>query len=180
MTTDNKNLLLIFASLIGLGALAGWRRGFVSAEFSQVKASGELSDTLANIAAEYGLGYARDIERLVRLETANFTSGQWELYNTAGMEATQGEFPFGWGSLAEYAAATGIDPNDFFIGTMSENQTGIIKSFIGFPSQADFLYFLAWFIDNKRGGNFGKWFSLDPGAAAGYYATMQTIAPTLI
>lgn len=179
MKNEEKNLLLFLAGLVGLGIVAGWRRGYVTAEFSQATGGG-LSDTLQDIADEYGLNYARDVERLARLETANFSSGQWDLYNTPGMEAFTGSFPYGWSSLAEYINLTGMDPAAFYTGTMAENQTGIIKSFVGFPSKNEALEFLAWFIANKRGGNFGKWFSLDSGAAAQYYATMQSIDTTLI
>lgn len=163
-----------------LGAFLGWRRGYVTAEFSQAKNEGQISQALNEVAKLYDLKFARNLERLIRLETANFTSKQWTEFNTAGMEAFENNFPYGWSSLDEWAEAMNLPENLFYLGSMRENQTGIEKQFIGFPDPYLFTLFLAWFIQTKRAGQVGKWYSLNNDSAQRYYNLLQDIPATLI
>lgn len=50
---------------------------------------------------DYGPKIANDIERIYRLETAHFTSGQYKKTYSAGMLKFSDNYPFGWTTPAE-------------------------------------------------------------------------------
>lgn len=141
----------------------------------------ELKKAFSRISAKYGQEYAKKLEQLYRKETAHFKSGQFLKTLSPGMEiaggvgSTQTTFPFGWSSLQEYANQTLVNKTAFYTHKMNENQTGYAKTFIGFPDIHTSVDFTAWFIKNKRGGQFGKWYSLDPILANQYEVNMGKI-----
>lgn len=186
---NTERLALGIALIAAAGALFGFRRGYVTSGTAEPydldkdinpDDEQEIVSGLKNVLDTYGPKYAADIERLMRLETANFNSLQWHIGNTAGMEATSTSWPYGWNSLAEYADQANLNPEFFGTYPMKENQTGITKTFIAFPTAYDFIKFVAWFIQDKRGGNVGAWYSLNPGSAANYYAALKDIRPAII
>lgn len=177
MSKKKNKAWLLAGTLAGVGLLFGLRRGVVTVGATSASS---LEDALAKAANEYGMNYARRVEQLMRWETAHFTSQQWKEGNTSGMEATSTAWPYGWASLAEWAAFNRYDPLEFSTYTMRENNTGITKRFIRFPSAGAFVDFVAWFIYNKRGGHFGKWYSLNEQAANNYLASISEVKPRIV
>lgn len=168
---------------IGLAVLFGLIAG--TAKAGQIESLGlapnnmdasidqQVKAALAKIKQLYGDNFAKQIEQILRWETAHFSSGGWKQTNAAGMEATDNIFPFGWNSLVEfildYGAELNLEPEDFKIKEMQENNgSGAPEKFIVWPNAYSFILFLAWFIDNKRQGRAGYWYSLNEEAAQRY------------
>ena len=179
--TKNKTLLVIGGLAVG-GILLGLREAVVTIG----DASGSDNDEnairagLRDVVNDYGRNYAKQIEQLLRWESAHFNSEQWRNGNTAGMEATTDQFPFGWSSLLEWATVANIPAREFSTYNMRENRTGIRKTFIRFPNVRDFINFVAWFIQTKRGGNVGYWYSLNDAAAANYTQSIGGVIPRIV
>jgi hypothetical protein len=185
---DDNSILWLAAGLGLVGILLGLRKGYIEISGDQI--SGGANDPgeslelgLLKIRDLYGINFAKDIERAMRIETAHFTSRQWQRGNTAGMEAVPGQnnFPYGWPSLRQFVETTGIaKPSDFYTYVMTENVTGIDKRFIHFPDPYTFILFFAWFIQNVRGGKIEYWYSLNENSAARYRQTMNTVIPRIL
>lgn len=127
------------------------------------------------LAAQYGTAYAQDIEALFRYETAHFKSNQYLETYSAGMVATSDVFPFGWNSLAEFVGAgsrAGYGVSRVFSTSAGQ------KKYVKFPNLECSVFFVAWFVKNKRGGNVGQWNSLSPSDGAQYAAALNTISTT--
>ena len=133
---------------------------------------------LSDIIKKYGRQSAEIVEQLFRLETAHFTSVQWKVCNTAGMEVFAKEFPYGWSTLKKYADQNGLKASDFSTYTMTENRTGKQKTFIVFPNAYTSFMFVA-FLLNSRGWNAGSWYSTDPIKQMTYMAKLTAITPKL-
>jgi hypothetical protein len=138
----------------------------------------QVKNALKVIGDTYGVDKAQMAERLMRWETAHFTSGQWLRGNTSGMEIATGKFtyPFGWGTLDEWASDAGIDPDEFSTYSMIENNTGKTKTFIKFPSAYLFALFLVYVI-KKRGWNWGAWYSTNAEKQQNYLNKIMGITP---
>lgn len=129
------------------------------------------------LRAKYGIDIARNVERIYRLETANFTSGQFQRTNTPGMQATgqtPDVWPFGW-------KARGTNAQMFApVVQMQENVpgTGIaggpLVKFIAFIDFADAAEYVAKFLKDY-GNNAGRWKSTDPAKQATYIAALSQI-----
>lgn len=136
----------------------------------------DLQAAFTRLKNNYGPEFARQIEKIFRLETAHFRSGQFKEGNSPGMVATKSTYPFGWRSLDEFARANSIDGHKFGIG-----RTFVVKGknyrYVTFPDFNTSLEFVAWFIRNKRGGIPEKWNSLDPVEAAKYKIKLNSIKP---
>lgn len=178
----NNTVWWVVGGLALTGAILGLRKEQITI--------GEMEDpndqanstrmALKLIADNYGRDRAAKAEQLIRKETRHFESRQWKQGNTAGMESFKSTFPFGWSSLRDFVEAKNIDPGLFTTYTMQENNTGKQKTFIRFPSAGIFVLFLDWFITNKRGGHYGKWYSLDLAAANTYQDNMAAIRPRIV
>lgn len=175
---DNNTALIFAGSLALIGVILGLRKGYVS--IGSKAGLNDVKSALAEVITDYGITYAQNIERVLRWETAHFTSKQWLQGNTAGMEATTTNFPFGWSSLQEFTLAYQLDPDLFTTYTMVENNTGITKRFIRFPDAGTFVLFLAWFIYTKRNGRFGYWYSLNEASARGYEDKLAGVVPRIV
>jgi len=179
---------LVIAGLALLGLVLGLRQataapGNITGAFDQGSDQDEVKEALKQVANLYGRDYAEKVEQLLRLESAHFTSQQWKVGHTAGMEANTSTFPFGWSSLEQFIDAMpslNLYPDNFTTYTMDENQTDDVEEYIAFPSAYDFVFFLAWFIKNKRNGRFGNWFSTNDASATQYENTMSTIDADLV
>jgi len=174
MSKKMDNWPLYIAAALGItGVILGLKRGVV--EVGRISTEAGTIAGLSWVIDNYGREYAEQIEKVLRWETAHFTSKQWLQGNTAGMEATSLNFPFGWSSLQEFVNTYGLDPGDFSTYTMVENNTGITKRFIKFPDVYTFIVFLAWFIKTKRNGRIGNWYSLDENSATRYENSLQGV-----
>lgn len=180
---NNNKTLLVIGGLTLAGIALGLREAVVTVGERSTNNDDDMQDVidgLRDVQNNYGRAYAENIERLLRWETAHFKSGQWRRGNTAGMEATRAGFPFGWSSLLEWATIANVPRSSFSTFEMRENGTNKIKTFIRFANRRDFINFLAWFIQNKRGGNFGYWYSLDNAAAARYAQSLRGVVPRIV
>jgi hypothetical protein len=174
MAKKMDNWPLYIAAALGItGVILGLKRGVV--EVGRISTEAGTIAGLSWIIDNYGREYAEQIEKVLRWETAHFTSKQWLQGNTAGMEATSLNFPFGWSSLQEFVDNYGLNSGDFSTYTMVENNTGITKRFIKFPDVYTFIVFLAWFIKTKREGRIGYWYSLDENSATRYENSLQGV-----
>jgi hypothetical protein len=175
---DDNTALYVAGGLALIGVILGLRKGYISIGAKQE--TNDVKSALAQVLTEFGRPYAENIERVLRWETAHFTSKQWKDGNTAGMEATTINFPFGWSSLQEFTLAYQLDPDLFSTYTMVENNTGITKRFIRFPDPGTFVLFLAWFIYTKRNGRFGYWYSLNEASARSYEEKIAGVIPRFV
>ena len=106
----------------------------------------------------YGTDAAALLERVYRRETAHFTSGQYKKTGSAGMEVgSSKKYPYGWTTPKKLWES---NPKYKPIGTYTtpENQTGIVKTFIKFPTVEAAVLTLAEVLKN-RGWNAGSWYS---------------------
>jgi hypothetical protein len=141
----------------------------------------DYQDAFRLIFNKYGREKAETVERLFRLETAHFKSGQFLHTLTPGMEIAKGKFtfPYGWSSLQEFANETGLKAGDFSTYTMNENQTGKEKTFIAFPNLAASVLFVAYLL-NKRNWNAGSWYSTNPSSQQSYTQNLNKIVPKIV
>lgn len=101
---------------------------------------------------------AKIIERIMRWETAHFTSYQYKVCGSAGMEIGN------WTNL----------PSNIGTIRMKENGTGIIKEFIIWRSVGDFIAYLDGYI-TRHGGNWARWYSSDISKQSEYRAKVNSI-----
>jgi hypothetical protein len=131
----------------------------------------EIDRSMSKIASEYGTSIARDVERIYRIETANFTSGQFQKSLSAGMEPATEIYPYGWTTPKKIWDAY---PNLAPIG-LTEIMTdsgGRRVRFIRFPSFYAAAKTLAEYV--KKYGT-GRWFSTDPSAQRAYNQKLSNI-----
>ncbi len=104
---------------------------------------------------------ARIIEQMMRLETGNFTSQQYQNTGSAGMEDGN------WYHLPPHDVKTFKDPvkGD--------------RPFIVWHSVTDFAKYLCDYID-RQGGNWARWNSTDPLAQIEYTKRVLGITPHFI
>lgn len=118
--------------------------------------------------ARFGADIARNAERIYRLETAHFKSGQFRATNTAGMRATRDTYPFGW-------KERGTNPALFApVVYMAENAGGPRVAWVAFIRFEDALTYLCKVLQ-ERGNNPGAWNSTDPARQTSYNAALQGI-----
>jgi hypothetical protein len=136
------------------------------------------------IIGRYGKDLAITIERIYRLETRNFTSGQFKHTGTAGMQV-EGPAPYyGWTPSYFTDLPTGtwsIFENKGLSGIGGNAQNTKTKTaFVLMPSVSSGMIFLANFIIGHD-GNPGRWFSTDPARQNLYNTTiMKNVTPTIV
>lgn len=142
----------------------------------------EKKKAFEDIAEKYGRDFARQIERLFRLETAHFKSRQFKKSYSPGMEPTSEKFPFGWSSLRDFWEK---NPQFRPDGIIQENEnpgaTGTgkgLKKFISFPTFDAAVNSVAYLL-NKR-GNIATWYSLKEDMQQLYLKTLSTIKARFI
>lgn len=135
---------------------------------SQKFTENDIVPALKKAEKIYGTDAAALLERVYRWETAHFKSGQYRNTGSAGMEvgSTTGtdrkkiptkKYPYGWTTPKKLWEN---NPKYKPVGTYTtpENQTGIVKTFIKFPSTEAAVLTLAEVL-KKRGWNAGTWYS---------------------
>ncbi len=107
----------------------------------------DAKDGLQRIEKIHGKTIAQIIEKIMRLETAHFTSLQYKRTGSAGMEVGK------WSNI----------PTNNINGTfaLKDNQDKHIANFYVWKSPYAFMEYLADYI-KRYGGNFGRWNSIDP------------------
>lgn len=139
-----------------------------------LKSSLELRDVFNILTRDYGAAIARNVEKIYRLETAHFTSGQYLRTGSAGMLATAGsnyQYPYGWTSLKSW---WDTNPLRKPIGTVRwKSKSGKIYHYIAFPGALGFLALAE--ILKIRNNNAGSWYSTQPAQQAEYEAKLANI-----
>lgn len=123
---------------------------------------------LERIADEYGSAIAKNVERIYRLETANFTSGLFRKTNAAGQRAPKPDFPFGWPVRGFGASAYAP------VVSMAENAGGPSVQWVAFKHFWMAADYLAQFLRSWQ-NNPGRWNSTDPDRMAAYNAAISRI-----
>lgn len=178
----NANAKLIFSGLLVFFILRSLKNRNEQTEVIPEEQMNAVRNGLSKVIEKYGEEFARNTERVLRIETRHFKSKQWKEGNTSGMEAVKGKenaFPYGWSSLREFSEKEKVNPSLFSTYSMIENRTGIRKTFIKFPDAYIFILFLAWFIKNKRNGRFENWYSLNEDSAKQYAELMKKVRPRI-
>jgi hypothetical protein len=120
---------------------------------------------------KYGKTMASNVEKLYRLETGNFTSLQYRITGTGGMEV-HGPAPYyGWNrsffSKNSQYAPIGIfsihENKGLSAATKFSNKqvTSRAKQYLIMPSVEAGMMYLSNYI-KSYGGNFARWYSTDP------------------
>jgi len=135
-----------------------------------------VKESLAAISDEYGRDVAKWVERIYRLETRNFQSGQYLKTGSPGMESFGDDFPYGWTTINRDLWKSNPDDRPTGKMTMKENVTGKQKTFLIFPSVLSGMRAVATHIsaDGKRPGN---WFSNVPSLQARYEKDLLGFTP---
>lgn len=141
---------------------------------SGVELDRQLRAGLERVMLDFGVPVAENVERIYRLETDNFKSGQFRKTNTAGMHAFNASFPFGW-SLA----ADGLTPNDFLPTIAMEENAGGSFQWVVFRNLGEAVHFLGYFL-NKYNNNAGRWKSTEPDQQRAYIDRLSGIAPKIV
>lgn len=128
-----------------------------------------------DIADQYGVEYARNIERLYRLETNHFKSGGFLRSNTAGIVAKSNDFPYGWSSLAKFLKANNLDESMVFLVPENNGHT-----YVGFNSVYWGVMFTAWFIATVRDGNHLAWYGLTKERQEHYASVLEGVKAKIV
>lgn len=119
----------------------------------------DAKEAILFIADKYGVDMARTIEKMMRLETAHFTSEQYKKTGTAGMEVGK------WADIPKGATNGYIEMDD-------TKKIGMEK-FIVWKSVKDFADYLAKYI--LRYNNHLRWNALSPDLQAKYELRLRGV-----
>lgn len=124
---------------------------------TSVKGLDNIKASIQSVKNRYGIETARWVERIYRLETRNFKSGQFIQTGSAGMEKHSNSYPYGWTTPAIlWDERPDFRPVGFI--KMNENGTGIGKEFLIFPSVEAAMLSLGEYV--KKYGP-GRWYSIN-------------------
>jgi hypothetical protein len=118
---------------------------------------------ILTIQKMYGSEMAKLVEKMARLETAHFKSGQFQQTGTAGMEAGA------WGKYLPGPPKPTVKLRDPVLG---------MRDFIVWNPQ-DFFIFLAEYIKRYK-GNFARWNTTDPKRQIEYAKKVNSIIPRFV
>ena len=134
----------------------------------------QIVEALKSIADEYGIDTARTVEKMYRLETNHFKSGQYKNTFSPGMEKHDREYPFGWDSMKSYWDSINFVPE---FHTMPENKTGKTKTFLKFPNVLIPMRSLAIYVKKYAPE---RWYSKNPVKQAEYRNSLNSIKPRIV
>jgi len=140
-----------------------------------LKSTAEISEALSDIVLIYGLAIAKNVEKIFRLETGNFSSGGYLATGSAGMIPAAKTFPYGWGSMEKLWKE---NPHAAPVGVVRFCVGGKIYPYLAFPEFYGFLPVAEKLKNN--GNNPGKWNSNDPAAIASYNSAISKISAKLV
>lgn len=144
---------------------------------------------LRYILDNYGRDYAIGIERIYRAETTHFSSDQYLLCGTPGMEAVKGstEPYYGWSAdiFSKHPDSVAVGTVEMMEGKGLSDQGGIqqnttdAKRFIKMKSVIGAMVVVAERI-KKANGNFGAWYSNDADMRIKYNEGIEKIVPRIV
>jgi len=126
----------------------------------------------------YPRSIVENMERIFRLETAHFKSKQFKETYSPGMEKFANIYPYGWKTIARIIWNSSPKYKPIGLKTFTENQTGIQKTFIQFPSMEAGVFTLCAFLQYFN-NNSGRWFSLDKDSQNIYNNSIAKIIPKI-
>jgi len=138
-------------------------------KFTRGTDSGSIRASLNSVQAKYGKDIAQWVEKIYRLETNHFKSGQFKKTGSAGMIAASKIYPYGWLTPKKLWDS---NPRMAPIGSvkMKENQ-GVVEEFLIFPTVEAAMLSLAIYI--SKYGNPARWYSTDPNKQAKYLSDLK-------
>jgi hypothetical protein len=132
-----------------------------------------LRAALRSVVEMWGADVARNVERIYRLETGNFTSELFRITNAAGQKAFEVDFPFGW-------PARGTSETDYFIPVrMKENSGQGPFRWVTYRKLPTAIMYLARFLKD-HGNNAGRWNSTNPEQQASYRAKLARMSTAIV
>lgn len=138
----------------------------------------QIEKTLKEIKGIFGADITRNIEKIYRLETRNFSSKQFLKTYSAGMEAVTKKFPYGWKSLQKFwSEQKNHAPVGFVTMNDADTKDGA-DTFIKFPTLFSAMFALGLILQ-KRGNDIGSWYSTEEGKKE-HYRNLTANIPTTI
>ncbi|HIF6303159.1 TPA: hypothetical protein ACX3LH_005542 [Klebsiella michiganensis] len=141
-------------------------------------------EALRKIYDKYGKDMSVIVERMFRIETKHFTSGQYQHCGAPGMEVHGAPPAYGWSSdffsqHPEYQP-TGIWSKKEGRGLSGQGGNAQVtdkpKQFVVFDSVESSMEYIVYYI-NKHGGNYARWYSTQDSAQKLYREECGTIKP---
>lgn len=117
---------------------------------------------LLKISGKYGKEMASNVERIMRLETAHFKSGQYQKTGTAGMVVGK------WSNLPSKN-----------MPTVKFDVKGKTFEYIVWPNVYSFMEYLVSYI-NRNNGNWARWNSTSPVVQEKYRALVNGVTNKFI
>jgi hypothetical protein len=149
---------------------------FVYSLYIQLKPVIAMKKALKKALNYYPLEIVQNCERIYRKETAHFTSGQFRMTFSPGMERFSNSYPFGWTSLKPFWDDKPEYKPVGFSGH-TENKTGITKYFIIFKTVEAGVFTLCEFLE-MHNNNGGRWYALDTSLQQKYNSELVKINPS--
>ncbi|HCI8634831.1 TPA: hypothetical protein NP727_003028 [Klebsiella pneumoniae] len=141
-------------------------------------------EALCKIYNKYGKNMSVIVERMFRIETKHFTSGQYQHCGAPGMEVHGAPPAYGWSSdffsqHPEYQP-TGIWSKKEGRGLSGQGGNSQVtdkpKQFVVFDSVESSMEYIVYYI-NKLGGNYARWYSTQDSAQKLYREECGAIKP---
>jgi len=126
----------------------------------------------------YSKEIIQNCEKIFRLESANFTSGQFLGTWSPGMEKFSDTYPYGWKTLAKNLWDTNPLTKPIGLKTFTENRTGIKKTFLKFTSLNASVFTVCKFLE-LNGNQPARWYSTNADSMAKYQTSLDGIATPL-
>lgn len=130
----------------------------------------DLQSAFRKVAEKYGNELAKNAERIYRLETAHFNSGQFKATNSPGMLKFSTYYPYGW-----QAPRNLWDQNPQYkpIGQATFTKNGKQYTYLKFPNFEAALFTLAEYLNKYRPG---RWYSTVPAQQNEYETKLKSIS----
>ena len=142
----------------------------------------QIKKSLKEIEEIFGKEVTRNVEKIYRLETRNFSSGGFLKTNGAGMIAVKKDFPYGWTSLKKFWTE---QPNhkpkkvlNIKTNVTQQIGSGDVRGFLVFPSLFAGMFALAFMLQ-KRGNDVGSWYSTNEAQKEHYRNLISKIPSTI-
>ncbi|KJM55903.1 hypothetical protein B5M10_15970 [Pluralibacter gergoviae] len=141
-------------------------------------------DALRKIYDKYGKDMSATVERIFRIETKHFTSGQYQHCGAPGMEVHGAPPAYGWSSgffsqHPEYQP-TGVWSKKEGKGLSGQGGNAQVtdkpKQFVVFDSVESSMEYIVYYI-NKHDGNYARWYSTQDSAQKLYREECGKIKP---
>jgi hypothetical protein len=166
-----KNALYILTSLVIMGSL-------YFLVFRRLNLVKRFAKNIPKLLQNFSPSIVSNMEKIYRLETNHFKSGQFIGTFSPGMEAFDNKFPYGWKTMNSILWTTHKNFAPIGIKIYSENNTSKQKRFLVFPSLFSAMFTVCTFLE-YFGNNPGRWFSLNVESQNKYNNSIAKIKATI-